>query len=282
MAEGVFQHTTDIAPFIDKVEISELEETPRETKMYPSETIALEPSFPIARPGGTYARAVNGVCTVTGNPFQRRWGRIIKMPRIPHAQLVLRSCCTPVTGAQVQLVSMALLGREVRASVSCVELTFDLTGTTVGFFTQHLFTTARTSNLLTDVSGHKTFYVGRSQSPWQLRIYDKTPDVVRFEFVFRRAFLRRYGIERPCQVLLLRTIDLRRMVRLLRLDRQRIRDIESSSNNYRRRVLCTLARWSTAKQFSELLKERGIRRPDFFTSCALEEKLRQMQRRMVW
>lgn len=99
--EGVFGHLMDVAAFIDTMETSEWEETPRGTKMRPSETIALEPSFPIARRGGIYARAVNGVCTVTDNPFQRRWGRMLKLPRVPHAQLGLRSGGTPVTGAQV-------------------------------------------------------------------------------------------------------------------------------------------------------------------------------------
>lgn len=179
-------------------------------------------------------------------------------------------------------MSATLLGREVRASVCSVELTFDLTGTTVAFFTRHLYTTAKTFNLVTDARGHQTFYVGCARSPWQLRIYDKTADVVRFEFVFRRAFLRRHSIERPCELLLLRTIDLGRMVRLLRLDRRRIREIESEIGDYQRRALCTLARWSTTKQFSALLKERGIRRPDFFTPCALERKLRLMQRRLIW
>jgi hypothetical protein len=278
--EGVFGHSTDVAAFIDRIEISE-RETAAAT-MRPGQAISLEPSFPIARSGGVYARAVNGVCTVTNNPFQRRWGRMLKLPRVPHAQLALRSCGTPVTGAQVDLVSTTLLGREVRSSVCSAELTFDLTGTTIAFFTRHLYTTARTFNLITDARGGKTLYIGCRRSPWQLRIYDKTQDVVRFEFVFRRAFLRRYGIERPCQLLLLRTIDLRRMVKLLRLDRQRIRDIENDSNDYRRRVLCTLARWSTTKQFSALLKERGTGRPDFFTPCALEEKLRLMQQRLIW
>jgi hypothetical protein len=144
---------------------------------------------------------------------------------------------------------------------------------------------SRLNAALEDLHGRQTLYVGARRSPWELRVYDKGPGIVRFEFIFRRAFLRTHGIEQPCQLLLLRTIDLGKLIWLRRLDRHRISEIESENEitgNFQRRAMCTLAPFSTTKQFSELLKQRGTRLPEFFVPCALEAKLRLMQRRMIW
>jgi hypothetical protein len=280
---GIFCHTTDRAAFVDKIELSQwgLISGPR---LKPDSDISLGTSRPIAHGGSVYARAADGKCRTTGNPYQVRWGKIRKLPRVPERQFSLRSERRPVSCAETELIFDSLQGEEaLRTTVSSVELTFDLTHASVDYFSNHIFSAARTRRFLQDSRKRKTQYVGSRQSAWQLRVYQKDTHTVRCEFILRREFLRKHRIEKPCDVLRLRILDLSDLIRLRELDLPSMRIVETDLNaDYRERALSTLGRWSTPLEFYELLKEGRIKRPALFIPAALEKKLLSMQRNLIW
>jgi hypothetical protein len=173
--------------------------------------------------------------------------------------------------------------RGFKCRVSQVEMALDLTGTSVAFIKRRLLTTARRFKSYRDEWGRETSYVGGFRSPWQARIYQKRDDVVRFEFIFRREFLRNKGISRPHELVLLRKIDLGRLVWLREIDQSKLQVADGyDADDYRTRALRSLALRLSTKEFSAALKEVGSERPDLLIPCALEPKLRRLQRRLVW
>jgi hypothetical protein len=276
---GVFSYLTDQATFIDRVDLSLWGKRRRRV----AGRVSIVRRFPIGGPESLYARAVDGVCPVTGNPFQMKYGVRRWPKRVPPVRLILRSQRTPLSGAQVELVSGALMCRGFRSRVSKVEMTTDLTGTSVDFLKMRLQTTARRFRTLRDAKGRKTYYVGGPRSHWQVRIYEKQSAVVRFEFIFRLPFLRKCGIRRPDELLLLRTIDLNRLVWLREIDASKLQmGIGGDLEDYQNRILRTWAKYLSPTQFSQALKDWGVGRRDLLIPCSMETKLRQLQRRLVW
>ena len=162
-------------------------------------------------------------------------------------------------------------------------MTIDLTGTSVDFFKKHLQTTARRFRTLRDTVGRKTYYVGAPGSHWQLKIYQKRPAVVRFEFTLRIAFLQKCGLRRPHELVLLRNIDLTRLVWLQEVDQSKLKvGDEGRLGNNQNRALRSWAQCLSTRQFSKALKDWGIARRDLLVPCALEWKIRRLQRRLMW
>jgi len=279
---GIFCHTTDRAAFVDRIELSQwgLTSGPR---LDSESDISLGTSRPIAHSGSVYARAADGRCRITGNPYQVRWGKMRKLPRIPERQFSIRSERRPLSCAETQLIFESLKDKAVRTTVSSVELTFDLTHSCVDYFSNHIFSAARTRRFLQDSRNRKTQYVGSRRSAWQLRVYEKDPHTVRCEFILRREFLRKHRIENPCDVLRLRTLDLSALIRLQDLDLRSMLVVESDLNaDYHERALSSLGRWSTPLEFCEFLKGGRMKRPELFIPSILEKKLQTMQRNLIW
>jgi hypothetical protein len=104
---------------------------------------------------------------------------------------------------------------------------------------------------------------------------------VRVEFILRRNFLRRRSINEPHELLLLRELNLPRLIRLRDVDPKKVLAIEERGN-YRQRGLCALAARSTRRQFNALMKKLGGRPPDIFASSLIEKRLSEMLSRFVW
>ena len=49
------------------------------------------PIYPDRRSHRIYARSVRGICLVTGNPFEFRYGKLKPWPNVPPFRLVLHS-----------------------------------------------------------------------------------------------------------------------------------------------------------------------------------------------
>jgi site-specific recombinase XerD len=144
---------------------------------------------------------------------------------------------------------------------------------------RHLFEDARPA-LVTD-SGRRTFYVGRPRSQWQLRVYDKTELLTRFEFIFRLEFLRKIGIRYPHELILLRRVNLSRLVSLREVDRSKLP--KGSAEDFRARAAVRAMSGSlTTRQFWAATKDYGIKRNDWFRPCPIEKRLQRMQDRLVW
>lgn len=276
---GVFRHLVDRAAFIDRVDLS----LRGKRRRRPLGSVSIDRRFAIGSEKSVYGRATDGTCVPTENPFQLKYG-VLRWPRrVPPMRLTLRSQQTPLSGAQAELVSNAFLCRGFKSQVSRVEMTFDLTGTSVNFFRRNLQSTARRFRTVTDARGWKTFYVGGPRSHWQLRIYQKQSTVVRFEFTFRIAFLRRWGIRRPHELVLLRNIDLTRLVWLREVNESKLLvSGEKELEDYQNRAIRRMAQFLSANRFSKWLKECRIFRPELFVPCSLEAKLRRLQRRLLW
>ena len=96
--------------------------------------------------------------------------------------------------------------------VSQVEFTFDVTGATIDYVHEHLVHGARNDVKVLSDGERQTIYVGSPRSAWQVRIYQKRCRVVRLEFVLRRAFLSRHGINQPEDLLLLRKLNVWKLI----------------------------------------------------------------------
>ncbi len=70
--------------------------------------------------------------------------------------------------------------------------------------------------------GTRTIYVGAPKSAWQARIYEKGESVVRLEFVLRRGFLSRHGINAPEDLLLVRRFKLWDLLSVRQFSRARV------------------------------------------------------------
>jgi hypothetical protein len=106
---------------------------------------------------------------------------------------------------------------------------------------------------------------------------------VRFEFIFRIPFLRKCGVLRPDELLLLRTIDLNRLVWLREINAAKLQvGIGGDPDDYQNRILRTWAKRLSSSQFSQALKDWGVGRRDLLIPCAMEKKLRRLQRKLVW
>jgi hypothetical protein len=279
---GVFCHTTDLAAFVDRIELSQWGSFSK-VRLKSDSEVSIGISRPIAHGGSVYSWAVDGRCKITGNPYQLRWGKMKRVPRVPDRQFSIRSQRRPVSCAEAQLIVDSFAGDAIRTTVSSVELTFDLTHASVDYFSNHIFTPAKTRRLLQDADKRHTQYVGSRKSAWQLRVYQKDTHTVRCEFILRREFLRKCRIEAPYDLLRLRKINLAVLIQLRELDLVNMRAVEIDFDaDYRERALATLGRWSTAVEFHEFLKENRIKRPELFIPAALEKKLRDMQRNFIW
>ncbi len=198
---GVFPRLADKSAFIDKAVLSVWGH--RRERVPPA--VELAQSRAIGGSTRMYARLLPGHCQLTGNPFELKYGRLHPYSNVPPFRLSLRSDVVPLSAAGVSSTIDSLFRRGFHCQVSQLEFTFDVTGFSFPFFREHLLTTAHS---VTEVGkqDHKTLYIGRPRSPWQLRIYQKTDLLMRVEFVLRRAWLHAHGIEQIDDLLLLRDL----------------------------------------------------------------------------
>jgi hypothetical protein len=217
----VFLHLVNRAAFADKVIINVW--SGRRRRKQPADLEA-EPSRPIGgRPGRVYARSMPLIFHDTGNEADLRYGKLQHWPSIPAFQLVLRSVATPLDEAEVKRALAGLFVAGCRTTISQVEMTFDTVGTSIRFLQNGVLTRARMFRLLRDALGNETLYIGGPRSTWQLRIYQKTPEIVRIEFILRRQRLRDQGIFTYEDVNLLGSLDLHRMASFMDLSRAQLR-----------------------------------------------------------
>ena len=204
---GVFPHLMNQAAFIDKVVVNIW--GARRKRCVP--TIVGKGNLAIG--GGTrlYARCIPRRHRVSGNKLQLKYGVMRPYRNLSPFVVTIWAHCSPVTCSDVMLVLDGFFRSGYKAVVSSVELTFDTSGVQLWQFCRDLCSRARGVEV-GDGSGASTQYVGGARSPWQLRNYQKTPAVVRVEFVLRSNFLSAHGIRRPQDLLQLRRLDLWRYV----------------------------------------------------------------------
>jgi len=274
-ADGIFEHFTDNVAFIDRVDLSVW----GRRRKVPKRTVSILRHFSIGGPGSLYGHSNHGICRATRNRFEQRYG-VLRWPRrVPPCRFILYSNGTPLTCANVQLVLDAMMRRGCRTSLSKVELTFDLNTPSVDFFRDHVVTAARKFTYISNDRG-RFFCAGTRNSPWQLVVYDKA-SIVRFEVVLRRPFLRKLRVTLPHEIVRLRTLDLRRLVRVQESETQNLAD-DSNVSGY---VLWVIRNWAErfpTREFANALRGCGRKPDEWLRPCPVERKIRQMQRRLVW
>jgi hypothetical protein len=203
-SDGVFLYLIDQAAFIDRAILS----IDGKKRKRPHAAIEILQNLPIGGPGRLYARSLHFRHLYGGNPGELKYGTLSNFSSVPSLMLVLRSSDTPLTAAQVVIMENSLLRRNFRAYLSTVELTFDISGYEVHEICQKLVAGNRLVRNFLDDEGRETLYIGSPKSSRQLRVYQKTEDVVRLEFVLRLSFLRNESIQQPCDLLKLSNAEM--------------------------------------------------------------------------
>jgi hypothetical protein len=209
---GVFPELVDKRAFVDTIALSI-----RGIRRRLAAGTNVETNRGIVRSNRNYARAERGVL-VGGNPYELRYGLIRLKGVLPPLMLILRSERIPLSIRNVKRAINTLCEPGWQASISQLELTFDLSGVSVGWLRKRVFTSARISRTLRSDDGRTTIYLGARTSPWQVRVYDKAPSVVRVEFILRRAFLRGIQINTPEDLRRMRRVSLQRLLSICETD----------------------------------------------------------------
>jgi hypothetical protein len=277
---GVFPHIVDEAAFFDRVEFGLWGD--RRIQILPA--LRTKPSIPIGGLGRSYGRSIHGKCVSTGNPFEFRYGRLKRWPKLAPFRLILRSDASPLTGSQVALVAGSLLRQGYRERASRLELTFDVTEYSFSYFWKQWFSRSRLKEEFYDREGRETFYIGGPTSPWQLCVYQKTASVVRIEFKFRRVFLAAHGISRAEDLLRLRDVELWELVSFPEFHEPSLTAALSASRNFfgKELLLQSPDRWPIQTLIGFLRRRAHIDPAGLIRPSEAQWKLSSMQTNMIW
>ena len=236
-----------------------------------------------ATPDSLYSRAVSGSCWLSGNPVEVVYGRRKNFKNVPTLRITMHSKRIPLTAAHVNfLVERLTLKSQIR--VSQVELTFDVTGTTSDYVRQHLIHRAQSDARVLSDGERITMYVGSPRSAWQVRSYEKTPTVLRLEFILRRSFLSRHGINKPEDVLLLRKLNVWDLLSVRRFSASSAARVTRTWKNAIGREL--VLTWGEYRRplrlLPRILKNHGVHPHQVLRCTRLQKTMEEMQKRLVW
>jgi hypothetical protein len=277
---GIFHFLVNHAAFIDRAVIS----------AWPDCTVRKSPLTGVAntgilRPGGFYARCLRGNWRITENPVQVLYGKACLFKRVPPLSITLRSENVPLSGAQAQICLREILAATGhRVELSLIELTFDSDRISVEDFDRFMVYRARTCRQLKDWQGSRTIYVGSPSSPWQARIYQKTDDIVRLEFILKRHFLQEYGMRHLSDVALVRCVPIEKMLSLRSFSRRRLWAATTRWTNHTGRRL--LSEWwerhSELRTLSCILRDNGVDFKTVLTASRKQHMYENMLRNVIW
>lgn len=278
MMSGVFPFLTGYAAFVDTVSIAIVGRMRSRVKSH-TKVIA---NKAIGGSGRIYARVLEAVCCLSGNPFSVSYGKLKPYAAIAPYRVTIRSENSPMTLSGVQALLGSLFWKHCHAKITYVELAFD-THLDLGFLRKHAFTKALVGKRIHDQNGRQTFYIGRPAASWQICCYDKKPGTTRFEYALRPAFLRRHGIDTLDDIGLLRRLRFQDLAALKelrdegwkhalsRLSRQERNDLLHLTSRCRiQRLLRQFSKYSTAST-THLARY-----------CREDLLLRRMQKRLIW
>jgi hypothetical protein len=237
----------------------------------------------ILKPKSIFSRCIFGKSPLTGNPIRVEYGKTKNFANVPDARVTFTTEKRAVTAAELRMEIDRLQVKDSRNQLSEVELSFDVTGFGVLQFRRQLIYGARFTRMLRDRGGRRTLYIGGPKSAWQLRIYDKAESVVRFEFVFRRGFLSKYGINAPEQLLSLRKFNLWKLASVRQFSRCRLAKFAKSWTDHDQKIVRS---WNKRRQglqrLAKILRSRRIDPALVLRRARIQKKLESMLRRMIW
>jgi hypothetical protein len=275
---GVFPHLVNSAAFVDRIEIAVW----GRRRARALDHIAQGKNRAIGGSGKAYARCIPGRNIPTGNQMQFKYGVMLPYRNVSPFVVILWAGRLPVTCADAMLVMDAFLRQGCRARVSRLELTFDTKGILLDRFTSELCTRAR---IVGEIEGEysTTLYAGGVHSPWQLKIYRKTHDVVRVEFTLRSAFLRKHGIVKPEEISLLRKIRLWDQISFREVDQSRGDELPPRIKNPWGWLRHGLPPDLPPSMVLETLREARVPKPERWVVRSDRERLLcKMQKSLIW
>jgi hypothetical protein len=220
----------------------------------------------------------------TGNPFELRYGANRFFSNLPASNLRFRSESCPLSEEEVRLVTNSLFCSGVKARPTLVEMTWDLTGTSVKELRNSAVTSFRRELELRDEQGRSTYYAGGPRSGVQLRVYDKAAALVRLEMVFRSSYLRSHGIFDIEDIGILRDVELSRWIRFCatKSDSRLERRLKKVPHGWRRNNLLNWPlRWPL-NIWASTVRHFGVDPKQYLRNSAVHDQLRVMQTRLVW
>jgi hypothetical protein len=249
------------ASFVDTIAVS----VRGARRKRPQGTVRIGRNVPIGGGRSSYARSQRGVCCLSGNPFEVRYGRFHpNRLAVPENRVIFRSEVAPVNNWSATAILDALFRRGYKATVSQFELTFDM-HTEIEFLAQHALCQLRVERC------KSTIYFGSPHSKWQVRVYEKAPSIVRIEFVLRRGLLRSCGIESLDCVARVTQLDLFNWFQL--------RELRETP------AMCIAPKhceqWSTQTLY-RFCSQKGLPFYWWTKRCPEERTLRRMFSRLMW
>lgn len=280
-AVGVFPEFINRRAFIDRVVVNV------QTAQKPSADIpGVTRNVGIKSETSCYARLLEFECAGTGNRAQLNYGKVYRtnwVHKLAPCRMSIKADVSPVTCAQVEhSISLAVPAATSR-KVALVEVTFD-TDVSIDEARRFLVTRARRIRCMKNTeTGLRTLYVGSPKSPTQVRVYQKTPRVTRFEFILRPHALRRLGVTKPCDLLKLQTADLWKFVRWQEYEPvQLLLLIGNRIPSDRHRVALTLLRRNPVLFKRCLRQVCAARERLLLRDAQLQHRLLEMQTRLTW
>jgi len=278
MCPGVFAELIDNAAFIDKATFG-IDGTLRKR----IDRSFRELSNPaIGGPGRPYARSLHYIYEPTGNPFELKYGANRRYRGLFDTKLILRSEGRPVSRAELSAIITRLFRKGYRSDLRAVEFTFD-TSIPFRFFETHILTRARSVRTLIDDRNRQTLYAGRPGARWMLRIYEKTRNTTRVEYVLRHPLLIKAGVSPLENLEKLKTLDLTRMVRFPAICRPAFENLIKGKITGKRLEMLHKwpGHWSSATLLS-VLDDYDLEGDAILRMSAEEQLLKRMQDRFTW
>jgi hypothetical protein len=273
---GVFwDETVDQRAFFDRLVLSIWGD-----RKIPKKSL-IEGDIPIGGKKRAYARQQNG-SLATGNPYQLKHGLTKAMAFMPSMMLTLRSEASPLTAIETIGAVGLLCDNVTRVLVSEAELTFDLSDTSVDYFRQRITSLARIFKQLRDEQGRETIYVRSRTSPWELKVYQKMPEMARCEYTLRREYLRKVGIVTPLDLGRVRDLDLTALSSLRELDESVFNELVAGLDDLRRRVLQSHRRNLVFTEFLRAARDILIIPESALLKPPLVKRLEKMQKGLLF
>jgi hypothetical protein len=278
MVSGVFDYLINKDAFLDKLTLG----IHGKLRKRMPKSIVKKANLPIGGPGRPYARSLHGIHLDTGNPFELKYGPNRTYRNLFDAKFTVRSERIPLSWQEVEETIKCLFRKGVRTSLNSVELTWDVS-VPFRYFENHIMAKTHSIRTLIDDHGRQTMYAGSPGAKWMLRIYQKTKKTTRVEFVLRRSFLTKAGINDLAGLGALRDVPLNRLVRFPAVCGRALEDLVIGKVSRKRSQL--IIEWQDRRPIGmllDLLQDYGLPGDQILRTSAVEEMLLKMQKSFTW
>jgi len=275
---GVFSPLINHAAFVDKLVVG----IKGKLRKRLPKTIDKTANPAIGGPGRPYARSMHGIYRPTGNPFEVKYGPNPRYSNLFDAKLTMRSERAPLSLQEVTDLITCLVRKGNRSVLNGMEFTCDVS-VPVRFFENHILARVRSIRTLVDDCGRQTLYAGVPAARWMLRVYEKTKSITRVEFVLRRAFLARAGINDLASVGALKDVQWNRLVKFPAVCQRALEDlIEGKVAGKQSQIILEWPGRRPTVILMAILKEYGIAGDQILKASPAGEMLLKMRKSFSW